>query len=486
LYFQAYGGDTRIYSYDFQTNVYKMVFKGPWAQMLGITQDDNLIFKGTNEIMVYDEIKGLQIVSSPDFCRPQFGTQVLVYDENTWIANFDSEGLYRSSDRGTSWTSINYGLGNKVSMSLQMTKGGRLFVGAFTFAFWGGLYYSDIPYIKWNRVNARDYYHYFNEVSILKDGGLIASGGNGIYIADKEGMNWNHVETVGLVYSLYVSKKGTVFIGHDYKGIWRSTNNGWTWGEANDGISHSYFFGFGESESGRVFAAAWPSGSYYTDNEGLNWRRITDQRLDGTRANQFTSSKGITYAATESGLLSSLDNGISWQIVQNASGNIQRIFIAANGDILLSNWGLGILRRSNTGDTWETVNEGLGNWYVRDFSVDREYNVLAATNSGVFKNSSYSLLGERTPFKNTFSAFPNPSHSQISIYYNFPSVESGEIVLFDLLGRTIFKEKIRNVQTGITVWNTRALGISTGVYFSAIFGEDGRLITKVSKIIFTK
>jgi photosystem II stability/assembly factor-like uncharacterized protein len=361
---------------------------------LGVTDNGDLIYKAGNCIARYDHLtRQSSILSCPYFVKDQFQRKVSILG-NVFVANFSSEGLHRSTDAGRTWTDINTGHGYKQVLSIEFTQQGKIFASGFGYAFWGGLYGSLDDGITWSRVQPQTIDVYFIDISTLKNGNLIANGSYGVYIADAEGTQWTARAGITLAYSQYVSSSGRVFVGNDdwsNPGIMISADNGNTWTPSRNGIQHSYFYGFGESCNGRIFAAAWPSGTYYSDNQGSSWTYISSGPLSFERAFDFKCRNDTVLAGISSGVIYSTDNGAIWNRFSGLYGPVTKIALAPNGDILAAVYQQGAYRSTTGGLTWELYTDGMGNRTVSELAFDRIGRLFAATDSGIFRSDNFRL-----------------------------------------------------------------------------------------------
>ncbi|MEW6060630.1 MAG: T9SS type A sorting domain-containing protein [Bacteroidota bacterium] len=361
---------------------------------LSVTENGDLIYKAGNCIARYNHLtKQSSILSCPYFVKDQFQRKVSVLG-NVFVANFSSEGLHRSTDAGQTWTDINSGHGYKQVLSIEITQQGKIFASGFGDAFWGGLYKSLDDGTTWSRVQPQTVDAYFIDISTLKNGNLIANGSYGAYLADPEGTQWTARAGITLAYSQYVSSTGAVFVGNDdwnNPGIMISLDNGNSWAPSRNGIQHSYFFGFGEGCRGRIFAAAWPSGTYCSDNQGASWTYVSSDPLSFERAYDFKCRNDTVLAGTSSGIIYSTDNGATWSRFTGLYGPVNRIVVASNGDILAAVYQRGVYRSTTGGRTWEQYIDGMGNRTVFELAFDRIGRLFAATDSGIFRSDSFRL-----------------------------------------------------------------------------------------------
>ena len=359
---------------------------------LGVTGNGDLIYRTGSCIARYNHVtRQSSTLSCPYFAKFAWSVSIL---GNVFITNSGSDGLHRSTDAGRTWSDINSGHGFKQALSIEFTPQGKIFASAFGDAFWGGLFKSVDDGVTWSRVQPETIDEYSIDISTLKNGDLIANGSYGVYIADAEGTNWIARTGITLAYSQYVSSTGRIFVGNDdwnNPGIMTSSDNGNSWVPSRTGIHHSYFFGFGESCSGRIFAAAWPSGTYYSDNQGDSWTYISSDPLSFEQAFDFKCRNDTVLAGISSGVIYSTDNGATWSRFTGLWGTVNKIAVASNGDILAAVSQQGVYRSTTGGLSWEHYVYGMGNRTVSELAFDRVGRLFATTESGIFRSDSFRL-----------------------------------------------------------------------------------------------
>jgi ligand-binding sensor domain-containing protein len=292
-----------------------------------------------------------------------------------------------------------------------------------------------------------------------------------------------------LVYSLFVSAEGVAFVGNSYMGIFRSKDKGLHWQSVNTGINNAYFFAFGQSTTGRIFAAAWPSGTYYSNDFGEHWSLVNDILLAGVEAFSFTARNQNVYAGTSEGIMRSTDDGITWSYVRGISGEVSKLVLSPNGDLLSAVRGVGIFRSGNDGRTWDQINGGLGNYYINDLAFDSQGRLFAATNSGIYRLDEYVSSANLTQPAAKISSYPNPSGGSVRIGFEFAGARSGSFVLYDILGRKVDNIRIDNSRYGQIQWNIRGgnqVSLPSGVYLMRFEADGGSFISGVTKLVILR
>jgi hypothetical protein len=162
-----------------------------------------------------------------------------------------------------------------------------------------------------------------------------------------------------------------IFAGTEGAGIYRSLDNGATWGEANTGLPNTndarYVFSLTVS-SGTIFAGTNGAGIYRSLNNGATWSEANSglPAVAARYVRSLTVSGGAIIVGTGTrfnelnpegaGIYRSLNNGATWSEANSGlpAGAARRVFAltASGGAIIAGTYGAGIYRSLETGATW--------------------------------------------------------------------------------------------------------------------------------------
>lgn len=212
-------------------------------------------------------------------------SSMVVLDNEDIIASAWGEngGIYKSTDRGLSWTSNNNGLRtNDVTKIIKSSD--SLFAGTY----------------------------------------------DGVYLSVDEGESWIKLnvepDSIVDIRDITRSKDGKLFVA-DYDDILRSTDNGTSWDTINSGIYTNNFLCLIISETDYLYLGTRRGGIYRSSNLGASW----DLVKPGWIRNLASTSSGYIIAGDESdGVVLSKDNGESWQQINTGLPNstfINSVFI---------------------------------------------------------------------------------------------------------------------------------------------------------------
>jgi len=490
VYADGLGGVYFMSTVEYPTSIYhynslglKSIIGGWLNPPLGVTNDGKLIYKSSNCIRLYDPITQQSITKSCQyFVRDQLSREIITYGD-VWIGNFESESLFRSLDAGRTWKDIHTGHGYKPVLSIEISKSGIIFAGTYGSSFWGGLFKSDDNGKTWIRIKKESIDAYFIDISTLSNGRIIAMGSYGAYVSDDGGNSWSKKSGISLAYSQYVSHKGTIFVGNDLYGIYVSRDNGDSWHPANSGIQHSYFFNFGESSTGKIFASAWPSGTYYSEDDGYSWKWINDHLVSNTRIYCMSFRNDTLFAGTSYGLIMSVDDGITWERVQGLYGIVQEISIAPTGDIIIYLRNSGMLVSKDKGKNWSEFSDGLNVKRIYGLKFDSLGRLFVNTESGIYCTNRYLNRPITVSAFSLSQNYPNPFNIETVIKFDIAQNSHVKMSVFNVLGEKVEDLIDEDFSPGTYRYKWNARDYPSGLYFIQLKSNS---FTKTIKALLVK
>ena len=165
-----------------------------------------------------------------------------------------------------------------------------------------------------------------NDFTILGSN-IFAATNLGVFCSTDHGFSWKAVN-YGLPFDSYnkapqvirIIVQGTdIFAGTTGEGLFRSTNNGEKWEEADGG---EVFNIYGLSAIGSNLFAGMPGeGIFVTTDKGQSWNSVDSGLIDqqDLEINCLTTDGNYLFAGTDNGLFISSDKGISWNHVSIGS-----------------------------------------------------------------------------------------------------------------------------------------------------------------------
>ncbi len=221
------------------------------------------------------------------------------------FAATNNNGVFLSSNNGTSWTSVNEGLPNGTSIaalavgdtntSLDSSGPPMLFAGAQN-----GVFLSTNNGTSWTAINNG----LFDQIdALLVNGtnlfaGVMGAGTDGgVFLSTNNGASWTSVKNNLPINDITaLAESGTVlFAGTHGAGIFRSTNNGTSWTALTSGLTNLYVNSLAVSGT-NVFAGTDDSMYLSTDN-GTTW---TADGLPNLVVYSLAVTSSYVFAGTDS------------------------------------------------------------------------------------------------------------------------------------------------------------------------------------------
>ncbi|MBN2200990.1 VCBS repeat-containing protein [bacterium] len=349
-------------------------------------------------------------------------------------------GIYSSTNDGSSWVSANTGLTTSDVRAL-VSNSGYLFAGTYG----GGVFISSDNGANWTAVNTG--LTNLNVLSVAAGGGLLFAGtnGGGAFVSYNNGASW-FAASNGLsipVIQALVFQGGYLFAGTGGGGVCISNNNGASWTPVNSGLTNLDVRALMVSGS-NLFAGTYGGGIFVTANLGVSWTST------GTG---LTNSNVLALCATEASLFAGTDGG-------------------------------GVFRSGDGGAGWYTVNTGLGVMNVNAIISSGAY-LLAGTNGGVFRR----LMSEIVP-PVISSITPSTAMVGASVTVsgsNFSTTPSNNVVYFGSVRATVTSAATNSLTVTVPAGATYApvtvtIGRLTGYSphpFQLTFDGGGLISTEI-------
>ncbi len=268
-------------------------------------------------------------------------------------------------------------------------------------------------------------------LSVLADGRHVLAGAfTGVYVSTNGGdawtagnsTLWEHIVTLAETPSYFFAGVVTSFSVTPYRGVYRSSDNGYTWAAANNGLDTAALPGYSIypglqinslATAGQTLYACTETGLYASTDEGASWSVVGSGLPQGVNSTAVASGGGYVYAAfTQQGIFRAPLNGGSWTPINQGLPNSTYVNVLFfHNDCLFAGRGFygGIYRSSDNGTTWKDVNYGLGNGDPRTIlsMVTEGSTALIGTDGALFTRPFGELTSPSVSFGGTVIQFGN-------------------------------------------------------------------------------
>lgn len=200
---------------------------------------------------------------------------------------------------------------------------------------------------------------------------------------------WQQFGPTGSAYGVTVHGSALYFAIYN-DGVYRTTNQGATWVDADSGITNLLVWALASLQS-NLFAGTQTGAAFRSTNNGVSWTNIG---MVGVRG--FALHRDTLFACQWSPalVLQSIDSGATWAATGSLPGTIGGLWpILSNGSYLFVGGQSGGIRRStNNGTMWEIANNGLTNTTAYSLSVLGNNVFVGTGGSGVFRSTNNGQL----------------------------------------------------------------------------------------------
>ncbi len=272
-------------------------------------------------------------------------------------------GIYRSSDRGTTWVSVNSGLTDPFILCLAAAPDGAIYAGTFR----GGVFRTRNGGQSWEKIN--EGLKRLEVKALLIEGGAVYAGtGDGVYrLGDRE-TRWS-VVTKGLdetlVHSLAMGQDRTLYAGTSGRGVFRFKPNGTEWTRLRDGlVDHeglveNFIRVLAVGADQAIYAGTFDGGVFRSTDGGTSWRPISKALPNDSIRGIVPSEKGLI-VATGRGVFKTENQGKSWTPLNRGLTELSiQVLIASADGALYVGTSSGVFRSDDAGQSWTGISDGL-------------------------------------------------------------------------------------------------------------------------------
>ena len=318
----------------------------------------------------------------------------------TLVAGSRDSLLFRSDDAGASWRLLPFprrtpGVFN--SVLIHPTESGH---------FYAGLDAGDSPDSGvWESTDGGEHWRVLtgtrgSRIESLAiapaDAGVIAAGtSKGVFLSADAGATWKRISSETDVEMQDITAlafdpadTSTLYAGTPHL-PWKTTDGGVTWHSISTGLvddSDIFSIRVDPSRPQLVFASAC-SGIYRSDSAGESWVKI--HGIPGTHRRTHIISEDprnseTIFAGTTLGLFKSPDGGKTWRHLSSEQVNWMVFDPGDPRTLYLATEYAGILKSTDSGETFQPVNTGFSNHRLSQITSDGKRLYASSTYEGLF------------------------------------------------------------------------------------------------------
>lgn len=269
--------------------------------------------------------------------------------------------------------------------------------------------------------------------------------------------------------------------------ITKTTDNGETWSKLNTGNDADVFLNLDFPDVNTGYGLAGVDGNFFsatriykTTDAGMSWNVLQDYQGMSISDIKFrTAQQGLMLAIIDgtSSILSTNDGGENWSIVyqyENQDEAFWRIqLIGDQTAIAVGSNGL-ILRSTDNGLTWTEESSG-SSAFLLDIALAGDKPVVTTDDSMLLERAgeaSNVTAGNYSGLKDlSLNITPSVVTNETQVRIESTGNNSGYmLLLYDQLGRTL---QTIDLQAGQRTVSLQTEGLSQGVYFLQVVGENG-------------
>ncbi|MDP4219425.1 MAG: T9SS type A sorting domain-containing protein [Bacteroidota bacterium] len=383
---------------------------------------------------------------------------------STLLAGTEQHGTLRSIDTGLTWSSSNAGL-STTSINALATSGASLFAGAGKV---GGVISDDngTTWKAWNKdlpdILVRGYFVRKNDILASTDSGLFRSLDNGT--------NWTKFSSFNQISTF--AESGSNLFGGGYGMVFRSSDDGVTWKNV---FTDEVYIMFAIAAIGNNLCAATSSGVYVSDDDGTTWKNNFDFP-------EFTSCSAAIvngsnfFVGTTHGVFLSTNGGTNWTARNSGLTDTSIAALVASGSNIFAGTANGeVFLSTDNGSNWRSVGSGLPTARIFLLATNGVYLFAGTGGASLWRHAladfGISSVSAGPQSRLGISISPNPSNGIMTVH-DAPA-NLVRVAVSTILGETV----LELLHPNASEFTLDVSKLPAGTYF-AQFAMPGTIVTR--------
>ncbi len=351
----------------------------------------------------------------------------------------------------------------------------------------GNVYRSSDDGENWESININSK----NVWSIMNNNNLLfAATDNGVYVSSNNGNDW---ELKGLenndVRAIVLDNSKTLYAATWNNGILKSNDNGNSWIAMSDGIGNAQITSLIVNSNNELFVGTFGNGLMRFNSSEAKWNKLNIENVDYVWSLGINSDDEIYVGTYGSGVYTSKDNGNTF-VAMNEGLNgkyVYSISFDVNKNIYVNSSESGVFVMNNGESKWTLV--GMNGFGVTSIAVNpNTKSIFAGTKEGQIYTKPVDItdVNDKSEIPTEFKLeqnYPNPFNPTTTIEFSVANKEHISIVIYNILGQEIRTLMNSELNPGNYKVTFDGKGLASGVY---IYRLSSNSATFVKKMILQK
>ena len=266
------------------------------------------------------------------------------------------------------------------------------------------------------------------------------------------------------------------------------------WSAVNNGIPTNSFVNAFAVSGSNIFAGTYGGGVIKSTNNGTSWTDVNNG-LTNLYVISLASSGTNIFAGSGDGVFLSTNNGTNWTAVGLPNSSVMSLAVSGTNLIAVSGSG-GVYLSTNNGTSWINKNEGFGIIFtVNTLLISNNYIFAGTIWQSVWRRLLSEMIGIQNisteiPGKYSLSQnYPNPFNPTTKIKFEIPlsrvvDALGGrgvltQLIIYDILGREVAILVNEPLQPGTYEVDFDGTRYPSGIYFYRLSSGDFKAANKM-------